>query len=132
MTDRERALRRLGEGDLLNAEDEDGPTRICLVTSVTATTILTRSITVQEIIEFDRSTGKARAPFDFIITSIEALPMDIQEIILGLDRKYGESKRRRAEDPTWRVPPGGSALSKEQIRALLFTDDFYKANPLSD
>jgi hypothetical protein len=130
MITRASALRRLGEGDLFNVEDEAGPTRICVVLSVTETTIVARSTTVQEIIEFDRKSGTARPPFGFVVTSIAELPQDIHDIFLGLDRKYREGKIRRAKDPTWIRPPGDLALTDDQKRAFLFAHDFYEQNPL--
>ena len=130
MAAREDALRKLGDGDLFDAEDEAGPTRICIVTSVTKTTIVARSITVQEIIEFDRLTGVARSPFDFVITSVAVLPQDIHDIFLGLEQKYREARSRRARDPNWVPPTGHFALTEDQKRAFLFSHDLYKQNPL--
>lgn len=130
MLTRARAIRQLGEGDLFNAEDDEGPTRICLVTSVTETTIVTRSVTVQEIIEFDRESGVATPPFNFVITSVAELPRDIHDVFLGLDQKYREGKIRRAKDPTWKRPSGDLALTDDQSRAFEFSYYFYKANPL--
>ena len=130
MATREDMLKKLADGDLFDAEDEAGPTRICMVTSVTKTTILARSITVQEIIEFDRVTGAARSPFDFVITSVAVLPRDIHDTFLGLDRKYREARSRRARDPNWEPPTGHFALTEDQKRAFLFSHDFYKQNQL--
>jgi hypothetical protein len=130
MITRASAIRRLGEGDLFNAEHGAGPTRICIVMSVTETSIVARSTTVQEIIEFDRRTGVAISPFHFIITSVAALPQDIHDIFLGLDRKYREGKIRRAKEPRWTRPPADLALTEDQSRAFQFAHDFYKANPL--
>ena len=130
MITRASAIRRLGEGDLFNAEHEAGPTRICVVTSVTETTIVARSTTVQEIIEFGRRTGAAIPPFYFVITSVAALPQDIHDIFLGLDRKYREGKICRAKEPGWIRPPADLALTEDQSRAFQFAHDFYQANPL--
>jgi hypothetical protein len=130
MLTRASAIRQLGEGDLFNVEDEAGPTRVCLVTSVIEATIVARSVTVQEIIEFDRKSGVARPPFKFVITSIAQLPQDIQDAFLDLDRKYREGKIRRAKDPSWVRPPGDLALTDDQNRAFEFSHYFYKANPL--
>ena len=130
MITRASAIRQLGEGDLFHAEHEAGPTRICVVTSVTETTVVARSTTVQEIIEFDRSTGVAVPPFYFVITSVAALPQDIHDTFLGLDRKYREGKIRRAKEPGWVRPPAELALTEDQSRAFEFAHYFYKANPL--
>lgn len=62
MTARDKALWRLGTGDIFNAEDVDGPggpVRTCLVIDVTTTTIRARAMTTQEIFAFDRRTGIA-------------------------------------------------------------------------
>jgi hypothetical protein len=130
MITRASAIRRLGEGDLFNAEHEAGPTRICVVMSVTETTIVARSTTVQEIIEFDRETGVATPPFYFVITSVATLPQDIRDIFLELDRKYREGKIRRAKEPGWVRPPADLALTEDQDRAFQFAHDFYKENLL--
>jgi hypothetical protein len=130
MITRASAIRRLGEGDLFNAEHEAGPTRICVVLSVTETAIVARSTTVQEIIEFDRRTGVAIPPFHFVITSVAALPRDIHDVFLGLDRKYREGKIRRAKEPGWVRPPADLALTEEQSRAFQFAHEYYRDNPL--
>jgi hypothetical protein len=130
MTARENALGKLDDGDLFDAEDAAGPTRICMVMSITKTTIVARSITVQETIEFDRLTGAAKPPFDFVITSVAALPRDIHDIFLGLDRKYREARANVAKDPNWVPPTGHFALTEDQKRAFLLSHDFYKQNPL--
>ena len=59
-----------------------------------------------------------------------ALPQDIHEIMLSLDHKYREGEYRDAEDPERELQPGEAALTKEQIRGLLFVSEFYPANPL--
>jgi hypothetical protein len=98
--------------------------------SVTETTIVARSTTVQEIIEFDRETGVAIPPFYFVITSVATLPQDIRDIFLELDRKYREGKIRRAKEPGWVRPPADLALTEDQDRAFQFAHDFYKENLL--
>jgi hypothetical protein len=136
MTSRETALRMIGMGDIFHDEDAAGPTRICLTLSVTDATILARAVTTQEVIEFDRRTGVAihhshSTLYRYVIDSVAPLPSDIHEIILSLDRKYREGECRRAEEPNWQPPSSESALTREQIRGLLFVADFYQANPLS-
>ena len=136
MTSRETALVQIGVGDIFNAEDAAGPVRTCLTISVTKTTILARSITTQEIIEFDRETGAAThfwhsARYDYVINSVAPLPSDIHQIMLSLDRKYREGEYKRAENPEWKPLAEESGLNEEQVRGLLFVADFYQANPLS-
>jgi hypothetical protein len=130
MTTRGEILSQLRDGDLFDVEDKAGPTRICVVISVTATTICARSITVQEIIEFDRHSGVARPPYDFVVTSTAELPPEIHGIFLGLDEKYRAGKIRRARDPEWRRSAEDAVLTEDQKRAFLFAHDFYKENPL--
>src|SRR5271167_750854 len=130
MTDREAALRRIAAGDIFSAEGSSGSTRICLTMSVTETTILARNIPTQAIYEFDRRTGVAvryfsSTPYYYTIDSVAALPVDIRDILLGLDRKYREGEYRRAEDPQWEPPPEEVGLTEEQRRALRFVSDFY-------
>ena len=64
------------------------------------------------------------------INSVEPLPEDIREIVLGLDQKYREDEYRRAEDPNWAPPEGSSRLTPDQRRAILFIADFYPTHRL--
>lgn len=135
MTSREAALKTLRTGDIFNVEDAAGPVRVCLTISVTETAIVARSVTTQEIIEFDRRKGVAihfwhSGKYEYVINSLAPLPRDIHEIMLSLDRRYRESEYKLAENPEWEPSPGESALTKEQIRGLLFVADFYRANLL--
>jgi len=119
MTSREKALRSIKIGDLFNAEGDHGGPLICLATSITETTVYARTITHQWDFKFDRRTGLGKEDKYSIggrINSIEPLPSDIYEALIGLDRRY-----RAGDDPK---------LSKEEIRALLFLDDFYEAHPI--
>lgn len=131
MTSREIALGQIGVGDIFNAEDTAGPVRTCLTTSVTETTILARSITTREIIEFDRRTGSAThfwhsARYEYVINSVTPLPADIHRIMLSIDRKFHSV--RHEQEREGKIAKSG--LSEEQIRGLLFVADFYQANPL--
>jgi hypothetical protein len=135
MTNREEALRRIAVGDIFSAEGSSGSTRICLTMSVTETIILARNIPTQAIYEFDRRTGVAvryfsSTPYYYTIDSVAALPANIHEILLGLDRKYREGEYKRAEDPEWQRPPSEVALTEDQSRALLFVSHFYPENPI--
>lgn len=131
MTSREIALGQIQVGDIFNAEDAAGPVRTCLTISVTETTILARSVTTQEIIEFDRRTGSAAhfwhlARYDYVINSVTPLPTDIRQIVLSIDQKF-HAVGHELEGKGNLEEPG---LSKEQIRGLLFVAEFYQANPL--
>jgi hypothetical protein len=135
MTDRQIALRAVEAGQLFYAVDAAGPVRICLVMLVTETTILARSVTTQEIIEFDRNTGYAAHKhygfeFNYLIASIAPLPPDIHEIMLSLDRNGRAFEEKLAEDPDYESPPDRSILNDEQRRGLLFIAEFYRAHPL--
>lgn len=135
MTDRQIALRAVEAGQLIYAVDAAGPVRICLVILVTETTILARSVTTQEIIEFDRNTGHAAHKhygfeFNYRIASIAPLPPDIHEIMLSLDRNGRAFEEKLAEDPDYESPPERSILNDEQRRGLLFIAEFYHAHPL--
>jgi hypothetical protein len=131
MTDREIVLRRIEVGDIFNAEDATGPVRTCLTIFVTGTTIHARSITTQEVIEFDRKTGVAThswhsARYEYVISSVAPLPADIHRTMLSVDLKF----RDVGHEPEREGKMAKSALSKEQIRGLLFVEDFFRAHPL--
>ena len=103
--------------------------------SVSEEIILARSVTTQEIIEFDRRTGRAVHKrhgfnFDYAIASVEPLPRDIHEIMLSLDRNGRAFEEKLAADPEYESPPDKPILNGDQRRGLLFIDDFYRAHPL--
>ena len=119
MTERERALHDIRPGDLFHVDGDHGYPIPCLATALTDTTILARSITHQMNIEFDRRTGIGKGESFGLggkIASTAALPPDIHRALMGLDHRY------RTTDP--------GPLSKAELRALVFIDDFYPANPL--
>jgi hypothetical protein len=135
VTDRRTALGRISIGDIFNAEGETGSTRICVAMSISEAAILARDISTQALYEFDRQTGVAvryfsSTPYRYTINSVAPLPDDIREIFLRLDEKLQEAKCRRAEDPGWEQPREEGILTKEEIRAYLFIDDFYRSNPI--
>jgi hypothetical protein len=135
MTDRQTALGALEAGHLFHAVDAAGPVRICLVMSVSEKTILARSVTTQEIIEFDRRNGRASHKrygfnFDYVIASVEPLPRDIHEIMLSLDRNGRAFEEKIAANPDYKSPPDKSILNDDQRRGLLFVAEFYRAHPM--
>ncbi|HEY2876122.1 MAG TPA: hypothetical protein VGJ56_29670 [Reyranella sp.] len=109
---------------------DSGPSYICLTLQVHEDRIFARRTTIQSVHWFDRKAGVEIDDNRVVIDSVEPLPEDIREIILGLDQKYREIEFRQAEDPDWEPPEGSSRLTPEQRRALLFIADFYPAHPL--
>ena len=122
MTDREIALERLVIGDIFHATSSDGTTLICLVTLISDTTIYARTVTTQYSLKFARRTGVGewRGPtVPCTIDSIAPLPVDIHNVMLGIDRKFRlELKEERFK------------LTDDEKRALLFVGPHYEANPL--
>ncbi|MBS0521645.1 MAG: hypothetical protein JSR90_23320 [Proteobacteria bacterium] len=130
MTDRTTALARVAVGDILYAEDEAGPTRICLTIDVTPEKLTARSVTTQHVYEFDRRTGVALhrlhgIDYTFVIKSVAPLPADIHEIMLGLDRRYG-GRPEKGDEPA----SGDTGLTEEQKRGLLYVSSYYPAFPI--
>jgi hypothetical protein len=122
MADRKTLLGRLAVGDIFHAESPNAPSLICLVISVTETTIQSRTVTSGEYLEFDRQTGVALWADEEVsctIDSVAPLPVDIHNVILGLDRKL------RLEQDTERV-----RLNDAERQALIYVDRHYSSNPL--
>jgi|SRR5215813_12065725 len=120
MTDRETALRKLAVGDIFHGECSNAASLICLVTSVTETTIHARRVTTQEDLVFDRQVGIVLCDDgthgDGSIDSVAPLPPEMHDVFLGMDLRYG-----RGDDPK---------LTEAEKRALYFIADFYPANPV--
>ena len=118
MADRGSKLSHLVPGDILHAECPSGASLICLVEAITNGKIEARRVTTQDHVTFDLSTGLS-LPNDgetrCTIDSIAPLPVDIHNVMLGLDRKM----RLRFDK-----------LDQAEKDALLFVADFYPANPL--
>ena len=109
-------LCRLVPGDFIHARCPSGPTLICLVESVGFDRIETRCITTQERYVFDIDSGLTTDDGVLCtIDSIAPLPVDVHNVLLGLDRKM-----RLGEPP----------LSRAEIEALMFINRFYPAHPL--
>jgi hypothetical protein len=131
MTDREAAIKKIAVGDIFHARAINDASFICLALEIREKTIFARRVTTQSIHEFDRVTGiEGPEHSPLVIDSVEPLPDDIREIMLGLDQKYREVEYRQAEDPDWEPPEGSSRLTPEQRRAILFVVKFYPAHPL--
>jgi hypothetical protein len=132
MTDREASLKKIAVGDMFHASirSGSGPSYPCLALQVREDRIFARRVTTQSVHWFDRKTGVEIDDSRIVIDSVEPLPDDIHEIMLGLDQKYREIEIRHAEDPDWAPPEGSSRLTPDQRRAILFIVKFYPDNPL--
>jgi hypothetical protein len=120
MADRVAVLNNLAVGDIFHAESPNGASLICLVMAVTKTRIQVRTVTTQTHLEFDRQTGIAewgveRVPC--VVNSVAPLPVDIHNVMLGLDRKM-----RLEQDPE------RFKLNDAEKRALIFVDSHYSSN----
>src|SRR5690349_24794305 len=93
MIDRKEVLASLLVGDILWATSGKGSGLVCLITAVTDTTIHARTMTTQYLVKFDRRTGKGELKGRIETTpctigSIAPLPVDIHNVMLGIDRKF--------------------------------------------
>jgi hypothetical protein len=118
-------LNNIAVGDIFRAASAQIPSIICLVTSVTKMTIDVRTITTQRSLRFDRRTGEAawetieKEQVICTIDSVAPLPVNIHNIMLGLDRKIRLGGG-----------PESNPLDRDEIEALLFLDSHYPSNPL--
>jgi hypothetical protein len=117
-------LARLVVGDIFHAHPSspEGASLICLVVSVTESTIHARTVTHQMQTEFDRQTGEGIWGDDRIPCTIDStapLPVEVHNIMLGIDRK------NRLE----RIPER-LKLNDAEIKAFLFLDAHYASYPL--
>jgi hypothetical protein len=119
MKDRKALLRNLVVGDIFQADGPNGARPPCLVYAVTDTLIKARAITTQSHYDFDRETGmgKWKNGLPVSIGSVWPLPVDIHNILLGLDRKH---RLRRGTEET--------GFTEDERRALLFLPDHHEAN----
>ncbi|MCA0303204.1 MAG: hypothetical protein LCH95_12445 [Proteobacteria bacterium] len=115
MSDLRSKLSKLVPGDIIHGRHSAGPSLTCLVEAVEADRIETRRITTQRHITFDIETGVEIDFPECRLDSIEPLPIDVHNVLLGLDRKM-------------RV--GRLPINKAEKDALLFLADFYRAHPL--
>jgi hypothetical protein len=75
---------------------------------------------MQDKVEFDRSTGETLGnESPCAVDSIAPLPLEIHNIMLGLDHKM-----RLQRDPEKFKP------NKEEIQAISFVNAYYPSNPL--
>jgi len=92
--------------------------------SIRGATIYARTMTTQYLLKFDRRSGKGELKEEVTtipctIDSIAPLPVDIHNVMLGIDRKF------RLEWKDERI-----RLNDDEKRALLFLDAHYEANLL--
>jgi hypothetical protein len=133
MADRKTLLANLSVGDIFHAECPSGATCICLVLALDAAAIQARRVTTQESLKFDRQTGIEKRPEGqelAVISSVTALPAEINDVLLKLDQKYGalmgmDEKSRFAD-------PERLRLTDAEKRALLFVESHYSSNRLPD
>jgi len=120
VSDRMAALSRLVVGDIFHAECPGGASLICLVEAVTDDRIKTRRVTTQDRVEFDRRTGHTVGDeVSCTIDSIAPLPVDIHNVMLGLDRKMRLT-----------IDPEKYKLNREEIQAMYFVNSYYPSNRL--
>jgi hypothetical protein len=112
-------LARLVPGDIFHAEHPNGASLICLLMEVSANAIIARTVTTQYALEFDRRTGMTTDGAGSRIDSITPLPVDIHNVMLGIDRKS------RLETHVERFK-----LTDAEKRALAYVSSHYASHPL--
>jgi hypothetical protein len=119
--DRAPVLQRLLVGDIFHAKAENGASFVCLTTNITENYITARTVTSQLILQFSRGTGVSEDENGkalCVIDSCAPLPIDIHQVMLGLDRKF------RLWDDLTKL-----ALSHAEKQAILFVHGYYLENP---
>jgi hypothetical protein len=121
MTDRKALLGKLVVGDIFHASSPNGASLICLTVSITEETIQARRVTTQEYFVFDRQTGVERSEHERLcrIDSVAPLPLDVLNVILGMDRKF-----RLEQDPE------RSKLTDAEKKAMMYVGPHYASIPL--
>lgn len=120
MTDRKSLLAKLKIGEIFHAEAPNGASLICLVVSVDETHLRVRRITSQDDLIFNRQTGMTED--GDIINSVAPLPIEIHDVLLGLDQKY------QTYDPN--EEPERFKLTELEKKALRFIGPHYSSNLL--
>lgn len=121
MSSREQALSTIRVGDVIFGLGAGGQSKLLLVYKVDRGGFSARHITTQMTFKFGRE-GKTRVDANggyVMIISTAALPPDMYDVALGLDRKFAA----RSEYPD-------SMLTKSEIALLLTHRDFFQANLL--
>jgi hypothetical protein len=118
--ERKRLLGNLVPNDIFHAECPSGASLVCLVTSVTDAVIRARRMTTGENLEFDRRTGVTQdGGTPCAINSVAPLPVEIHNVMLGIDRKS------RLEHL-----PERHKLTDAEKRAFAFIEAHYASNPI--
>ena len=132
MTDRIECLRNLGVGDIFHAEYPNGASCICLVLSVSESTIHAKRITTQHELSFNRRTGVEEVPPDqpeAVIDSVAPLPREIHDTLLEMNKKY---ETFMAMDEVLRFQDlEQHKLTEAEKKALNFVYSYYPSNPLA-
>lgn len=102
-------------GDLVHGRDEGKQDLICLVESVEPDRIKARRITTQERVTFYIDTGENIDVAGCRLDSIMPLPVEVHDVLLGLDRK---------------MRLGNQQMSEAEKAALDFADEVSLAHPL--
>lgn len=113
-------LQLVAEGDLIHARNSVNASIICLVTAVDNDFIHCRRITTQHTYIFDRTAGLSIASDTQMgaeIDSVEPLPINIHNTLLGLERRIRLGKRT----------PENIRLTAAEKEALVFVHDHYES-----
>ena len=131
MPNRESLFRGLAVGDIFHAEYPNGASCICLVLSVSETTICARRVTTQENLTFNRRTGLEEVAADqpqAVIDSVAPLPPEVHTVFLEMNKKY---ETLMSMDETSRFADlERHKLTEAEKKALLFVSEHYPSNPL--
>ena len=123
MSDQEAKLRRLGEGDIVHANSPGGASLICIVLSVGDTVIRARRVTTQEVIDFDRGTGRESVDgreVAYAIDCVAPLPEAVCKTVRWMDEKYS-----RKNDGTT-----SAEVTEDELKVFRFMRTHVDANPL--
>ena len=117
MQSRRDLLQKLTTGDIFHAESPNGASLICLTLSINSYTVTARTVTTQMTFYFDINSGIALSGKDLVsctIDSIMPLPIDIYQVMLGLDKKF------RCQKDFAKLK-----LTDKEIQGLLFVEKHY-------
>jgi hypothetical protein len=116
-------LEGLEAGDVFNVLCPNGASWLFLTLSTSSGRIVARNITSQKLHIFCKESGRLENATDHesecVIASVAPLPVDVHQVLLGLDRRYRIGQK-----------PECFKLTKEEIEAFLFLDKHHKDNPL--
>jgi len=135
----QQALRSLAVGDIFHAHftqwpQSEGPSLVCLITTVTDDAIVARAVSTQVCFTFDRNTGnsqsseppiyihKSGGTLVAVIDSVAPLPSNVHNALVALDRHFRLGQ--------FSSKPDKSHLTAEHKDAILFVARHYAENPL--